>query len=770
VADALDQYDPIFQAAGQEWNVDWRALKAIAGQESGGKTGAVSKAGAQGLMQIMPSTARGLGMTDPMDPAQSIYGAAKYMSQALDHEGDNPRAALLYYHGGPGWRQNYGPESAGYVPGVAAKYQQYAKQDTKTATDAAPPAAADDPFSKALQGPTQETPQAAQPAAAEQSKSETPDAFTQALGAPIKAPSEQEQDPLSGSYLGGKLPPAPSRVVGLETPPGYERANMLPIARNTATGEIFPAIPGIIRDPIVGLTTQGPQIQNNALVVPGVTTNPQGAPSLTPEAGSVAAFAASPLRFGGNALELQAPGLLERRAPLQIEQGNLLSPDAAARAAERPAGPGVAVQVPGAPSPTPAVVTPPGGTQSAGAAASREGTPAGLIGISPQEEAAYRTTANGNKLIEPQPVGVRDTNRYIDGETPNLAEIEQQVNTARDLKDLNLKSPEVSQEARRVAEENNQRRTTYLDNTIKTPGDILAEKAAQQADIETAKPKVFSNAGQPDVQPIVSKIQDILSQPANRQNTPLQTELRPLIDRLQNKDGTPKILDAEELWGWRQDVDRLTDKRMAVANPNLHYVGHQLNEIAGVADGQIEKVAPGYGDMLQTYKDHAQKINEMTVLQGVRNGLFNTAGGRMTMSLEKVQRLLKNVVDMQSSFGPNDYKAITQDTVDRLFNLRDSLRRSASAIELAKTPGSDTAQNLWQMIKGLASGPEAETALHAFAASHLGLAGYVATKTGAAILRPIISGRVAAQATDRGMNMLHPNIPLRDVNNPLTPP
>lgn len=178
MADALDQYDPLFQAAGQEWNVDWRALKAIAAQESRGDPRAVSKAGAQGLMQIMPDTARKLGMTDPFDPAQSIYGGAKYMSQAIDAEHDSPAAALLYYHGGPGWRQNYGRESAAYVPAVAGHYQQYAKVETKTATDAMPTKAVDDPFSKALQEPAQAT----QPAAAEPAQGNVPDAFTQALG------------------------------------------------------------------------------------------------------------------------------------------------------------------------------------------------------------------------------------------------------------------------------------------------------------------------------------------------------------------------------------------------------------------------------------------------------------------------------------------------------------------------------------------------------------------------------------------------------------
>lgn len=120
--DPLAPYDPIFQAAGQEWNVDPLLLRSLAGQESSGNPKAVSKAGAQGLMGLMPDTAKGLGVTDPTDPVQNIFGGAKYLSQALDAEG-SPELALLRYHGGPGWRQKYGDESKNYVPAVAARYK-----------------------------------------------------------------------------------------------------------------------------------------------------------------------------------------------------------------------------------------------------------------------------------------------------------------------------------------------------------------------------------------------------------------------------------------------------------------------------------------------------------------------------------------------------------------------------------------------------------------------------------------------------------------------
>jgi len=141
MADRLSAYDPIFQAAGEAWNVDPLLLRAMAMQESRGDARAVSKAGAQGLMQIMPDTAKGLGVEDPFDPVQSIWGAAKYMNKALDDEG-SPELALLNYHGGGKWREKFGPESKAYVPAVAAHYKAFQAAQQQPAPPAAPPALA----------------------------------------------------------------------------------------------------------------------------------------------------------------------------------------------------------------------------------------------------------------------------------------------------------------------------------------------------------------------------------------------------------------------------------------------------------------------------------------------------------------------------------------------------------------------------------------------------------------------------------------------------
>ena len=93
-------YADLFTAAGARHGVDPALLAAVAKVESGFDSSAVSSAGATGLMQFMPATARGLGV-DPADPASSIDGAARYLRQLTDRFGSTD-LALAAYNAGPG--------------------------------------------------------------------------------------------------------------------------------------------------------------------------------------------------------------------------------------------------------------------------------------------------------------------------------------------------------------------------------------------------------------------------------------------------------------------------------------------------------------------------------------------------------------------------------------------------------------------------------------------------------------------------------------------
>jgi len=92
----------IISESARKYHLDPALIKAIIAVESRGNPKAVSPAGAQGLMQLMPDTAAELGVTDPFDPAQNIMAGSRYMRQLLDRYQGNIRLALAAYNWGMG--------------------------------------------------------------------------------------------------------------------------------------------------------------------------------------------------------------------------------------------------------------------------------------------------------------------------------------------------------------------------------------------------------------------------------------------------------------------------------------------------------------------------------------------------------------------------------------------------------------------------------------------------------------------------------------------
>lgn len=96
------KYDSYFKAAAKKYNVSESLLKAIAKAESNFNAKDVSSAGAMGVMQLMPETAKSLGVKDPFDPEQNIMGGAKCISQKLKEFNGDVRLALAAYNAGSG--------------------------------------------------------------------------------------------------------------------------------------------------------------------------------------------------------------------------------------------------------------------------------------------------------------------------------------------------------------------------------------------------------------------------------------------------------------------------------------------------------------------------------------------------------------------------------------------------------------------------------------------------------------------------------------------
>ncbi|HEY9856622.1 MAG TPA: lytic transglycosylase domain-containing protein [Stenomitos sp.] len=108
--------------------VDPALVQAVIQAESGGDPKAVSKAGAMGLMQLMPETAQDMGVTDPFDPAQNVAGGTRYLQQMIDRFGNVPEA-LAAYNAGPGAVEKHGgippyTETRHYVQRVLDLYRQ----------------------------------------------------------------------------------------------------------------------------------------------------------------------------------------------------------------------------------------------------------------------------------------------------------------------------------------------------------------------------------------------------------------------------------------------------------------------------------------------------------------------------------------------------------------------------------------------------------------------------------------------------------------------
>lgn len=132
------EYESLIDQAASRNGLDPAILHGLIQQESGFDPSATSSAGAAGLTQLMPGTASSLGVANPMNPAESIEGGARYLGQLMNQFGGNAEDALAAYNAGPGAVQQYGgvppySETQSYVSKVLANAEAF-RQSHPTST------------------------------------------------------------------------------------------------------------------------------------------------------------------------------------------------------------------------------------------------------------------------------------------------------------------------------------------------------------------------------------------------------------------------------------------------------------------------------------------------------------------------------------------------------------------------------------------------------------------------------------------------------------
>jgi soluble lytic murein transglycosylase-like protein len=135
------EYDPLIEQAAARNGLDPALLHGLIQQESGFDPNATSSAGAAGLTQLMPSTASSMGVANPLNPAESIEGGARYLGQLMTEFSGNTEDALAAYNAGPGAVEQYRgvppyAETQSYVTKVLGNAEAYREAHPTTATTA----------------------------------------------------------------------------------------------------------------------------------------------------------------------------------------------------------------------------------------------------------------------------------------------------------------------------------------------------------------------------------------------------------------------------------------------------------------------------------------------------------------------------------------------------------------------------------------------------------------------------------------------------------
>ena len=403
-----------------------------------------------------------------------------------------------------------------------------------------------------------------------------------------------------------------------------------------------------------------------------------------------------------------------------------------------------------------AAPTEPPGTQSVGAAASREGTPATDIGLTPEQAALYGSVADKQWLYKSMQPGVADNTEYIKGINPTMAQREQTVNAARETKTARNLSKEADQAERELLDEHNTIRKNEYQNVAGS--DVTQGIAIDAADknIDAALSKAFNAGGTVDPGSIVRAIQTELSGRAGKL-PPVKAVMKIVGDALQKSDGSGLETDPVQVYAVRRVINWLQSKNAIAENPayGSKDVQAALIRVKGAIDDAVEPVAPGFRKALADYAEAQRAIEANEALQKAEPKLYDD---KSRMQYSRMHRFMNEVIQSRDPRAPlNPYQSFTEAQMNQLKSLHDDLLRVSSAEDLARAKGSDTAMNFMDAIKEAAQGLPGTIA--AGAAGHVigGPAGIVVGPIIKQGVQGVFTRRAERAATEKMQGLLRPD-------------
>ena len=392
------------------------------------------------------------------------------------------------------------------------------------------------------------------------------------------------------------------------------------------------------------------------------------------------------------------------------------------------------------PAPGAAPAEPPG-PRSVGAAASRDMTnPASLAVLTPEQAALYGSVADKQWLYKTKRPGEADNTVYLDGINPTMAQREQTAVAAREMKTQRNLSPEADQAERELLDDHNTIRKNEYQGVAGSDVTQGIDIDAAEKKIDDALGKAFSSGGEVDPQVVTRAIQAERTAPSGKL-PPVKAVMKVVADAMQKEDGSGLETNPTQVYGVRRVINYLQSKNAIAENPAYGSPDVQaaLIRVKNAIDGAIEPVAPGFTQAIGDYATARQAFDAREALQKAESKLYD---GQGRMQYLPFHRFMNEVIQSRDPRAPlNPYQSLTETQMARLKSIHDDLQRVASAEDLAKARGSDSAMNFMDAAKEAAQGLPGTLAA--------GLAGHVVGGPAGIVLGPIVKQGVQGVFTRR---------------------